>query len=77
MLSPWNGGQQQLALLQVRGLVEQDHRVAPDDRLEDPRALAGVQHVGWRLEHLLDLARGRRASRTAGEPSRRIVKREP
>jgi hypothetical protein len=48
-------GQQQLALLQVRALVEQDHGVPADDRLEDPRALAGVQHLGRRLEELLDL----------------------
>ena len=39
------GGQQELALLHVRALVEQDHRVRADDRLEQPRALAGVQDV--------------------------------
>ena len=39
------GRQHQLALLEVRSLVEQDHGVAADDRLEDPRALARVQHV--------------------------------
>ena len=51
------GRQQQAALLQVIVLVEQDDRVAPDQRLEDARALAGMQHVGRRGEHLLDVAR--------------------
>ena len=51
------GRQQQAALLQVIVLVEQDHRVAPDQRLEDARALAGVQHVGRGREHLLDVGR--------------------
>jgi hypothetical protein len=36
------GGEHELALLEVRGLVEEDDRVRPDDRLEDARALAGV-----------------------------------
>ena len=49
------GRQKQLALAQVRALVEQDHRVGADDRLEDARALAGMQHLGRRLEDLLDL----------------------
>ena len=49
------GRQQQLALLQVGRLVEQDHRVAADDRFEDPRPLAGVQDVRGRLEDFLDL----------------------
>ncbi len=44
------GGQQQLALLHVRSLVEQDHRVAADDRLEQACALAGVQDVRRRGE---------------------------
>ncbi len=49
------GGQHQLALFEVWRLVEQDHRVGADDRLEDPRALSGMQHVGGRLEDLLDV----------------------
>ena len=51
------GREQQLALLHVRGLVEQDHRVGADDRLEHPRAGAGMEHVGGRGEHLPDLVR--------------------
>src|SRR4029077_8770338 len=39
----------------MRVLVEQDHRVRADDRLQNLRALAWMQHVGWRLEDLLDL----------------------
>ena len=49
------GGQHQLALAQVWLLVEQDHRVWADDRLEDARALARVQHLRGRLEDFLDL----------------------
>ena len=47
--------QEQLALLHVGRLVQQDHRVATDQRFEDPRALAGVQDVGRRHQHFLDL----------------------
>src|ERR1700729_21862 len=36
-------------------LVEQDHRVAADDGLEDPRALARVHGVRRRGEQLLDV----------------------
>ena len=46
------GGQQELSLLHVRVLVEQDHGVRADDRLEQARALAGVQDVGRRHEEL-------------------------
>ena len=46
MLLAVEGGQHQLALLHVRRLVEQDHRVLADERLEHPRALAGVEDVG-------------------------------
>jgi hypothetical protein len=49
------GWQQQLALLQVLALVEQEHRVAAHERFEDPGALAGVEHLGWRHEHFPDL----------------------
>ena len=65
-------GQKQLALLQVRSLVEQDHRVASDDRLEDARPLAGVQHVRRGLEHLLDLVgvREHHERRRPDEPNR-------
>ncbi len=48
-------GQQQPALLEVSGLVEQDHRVAPHDRLEHTRALARVKHLGRGGEELLDV----------------------
>ena len=51
------GGQHQLALAEVRALVEQDHRVRADDRLEDPRALARVQHLGRRGEDLAQVLR--------------------
>ena len=46
------GGQHQLALAQVRPLVEQDHRVLANHRLEDPCALARMQHLGGRREQL-------------------------
>jgi hypothetical protein len=52
---PVEGREHELALLQMLALVEQDHRIAADDRLEDARALAGVQHVGRRGEHLAQL----------------------
>jgi hypothetical protein len=51
------GGQHQPALREVRVLVEQDHRVAADDRLEDARALPRVQDLGGRREDLLDVVR--------------------
>ncbi len=51
------GGEHQLALLHVRGFVEQDHRVGPDDRFEHPRAVPRLQHVGRRGEDFLDLPR--------------------
>ena len=35
--------------------VEQQHGARADDRLEHARALAGVQDVGGRGEHLADL----------------------
>ena len=49
------GGQHQLALAEVVALVEQDHRVLADHRLEDARALTGVQHLRVGGEDLLDL----------------------
>jgi hypothetical protein len=49
------GREHEPALGQVRALVEEDDRVAPDERLEDSRALARMQHVGRRREDLLDL----------------------
>ena len=61
--------EQQLALLEVGALVEQDHGVASDQRLEDARALAGVEHVRRRLEQLLDLLR-------VGEDHERRLERE-
>ena len=64
------GGQQQLALLDVRALVEQDHRVRADDRLEQPRALARVQDVGRRGEDRLDvLGVGEDRRTAAGRPA--------
>ena len=47
--------QQQLALLEMRALVEQDDRVGTDHWFQDVRALAGVQDVGGSLEEGLDL----------------------
>jgi hypothetical protein len=63
-------GQHQLALRQVRALVEQDHRVGAHDRLEDLGALAWVQDLRRGGEDLLDLVRvgqvnGRRALQQA------------
>ena len=58
-LLPVEGGQHQLALLEVVALVEQDHRVADEHRLEDPCALAGVQDVRRRGEQLLQVLRVR------------------
>ena len=46
------GGQQELALLHVRRLVEQDHGVRAHDRLEQAGSLAGVQDVRRRGEQL-------------------------
>ena len=51
------GRQQQLALLQVGGLVEQDHRVAPHERFEDARALPRMEHLWRGHQHFLDLIR--------------------
>ncbi len=51
------GREHQLALLHVGRLVEQDHRVLADERLEHARALARVEDVGRRREHLPDLVR--------------------
>ena len=56
-LLPVEGGKHQLALLQVRALVQQDDRVGSDDRLEHLRPLAGVKNVRRRREDLLDLLR--------------------
>ena len=50
-------GQHQSPLLHVRVLVEENHGVAAHDRFQDAHALTGVQHVGRRHEHLLDLLR--------------------
>ncbi len=47
--------QHELALREVGALVEQDHGVLADDRLEDARALAGMQDVRRCGEDLLDL----------------------
>ena len=73
------GGEHQLALLHVLGLVEQDHRVGADDRLEDPRALAGMQVLGRRGEDLLDVRRVRmhHERRHAEEAEREAVAVEP
>src|SRR4051812_24279208 len=49
------GGQHQLALGEVLGAVEQQHGPRADDRLEHACALARVQDVGGRGEHLADL----------------------
>ena len=51
------GRQHQLALGEVLALVEQDHRVGAEDRLEDPRALAGMDGLGRRGEDVLDVGR--------------------
>jgi len=49
------GRQHQLALLQMRPLVEQDHRVGAHDRLEQAGPLPGVQDIGRRHEQLFDV----------------------
>ena len=49
------GRQHHLALCEVVALVQQDHGVAPDDGLEDPRPLARMQDFGGGREDLLDL----------------------
>ena len=46
------GRQHQLALAEMGALVEQDHRVRPDHRLEDLGPLAGMEHLGRRGEEL-------------------------
>ena len=71
IFSPWKAGSISLRCSRCASLVEQDHRVAADDRLEDARALAGVQHLGRRREDLLDLVgvgehHERRRRRAAG-----------
>jgi hypothetical protein len=66
-------GEHQLALAQVGALVQQDHRVRADDGLEDPRSLAGVEHLGWRREDLAQVLgvgvvdEGRRLEQPHGE----------
>ena len=49
------GRQHETPLGQVGVLVEQDHRVAADQRLEDARAAARMQDLRGRREDLLDL----------------------
>ena len=39
------GGEHQLALLHVRGFIEQDDRVRADDGFEHPSSLTGVKNV--------------------------------
>ncbi len=51
------GREEQPALLHMGSLVEQDHRVLAHERLEHARALARVEDVGRRREHLADLVR--------------------
>ena len=52
------GGQHQLALAHVLGAVEQEHRVAPHQRLERGGVrLAGMEGVRVAGEHLLDQRR--------------------
>jgi hypothetical protein len=48
------GRQQQLALRHVGAVVEQQHRVRPDDRAQDRVRLAGVQQRRVAREDLLD-----------------------
>ena len=48
------GRQQQLALAQMLGAVEQQHRALAHDRAEHRVGLAGAQFVGRAAEHLLD-----------------------
>src|SRR5204862_5875291 len=48
-------GQHQLALLEVGALVEQDHRIPPDDGLEDPRALTWMENLRRSREDLADV----------------------
>ena len=69
------GGQHQLALREVRALVEQDHRVGADDGLEDPGALTGMKDVRRRREHLLELGRVRQhhERRHAQQPDREAL----
>jgi hypothetical protein len=45
----------QPSLLEMRTLVQEEDRIGAQDRLEDPRALAGMKHVGRSAEQLLDL----------------------
>ena len=70
MRSPWKAGQQQPALVEVRLLVEQDERVAAHDRLQQPRALAGVEHLRGRGQDLLALVHVREVDERvlAGKP---------
>ena len=49
------GGQHQLSLRHVGVAVEEEHRVGADQREQDARADAGLQHVRRRGEDLLDL----------------------
>ena len=77
IFSPWKAGSISLRCSRCGALVEQDHRVRADDRLEDARALAGVQHVGRRREELLDLVGVGEHHERRRWPSRRIVKRLP
>jgi hypothetical protein len=68
-LSVESGGHQ-LPLLHVSVLVEEDHRVGPDQRLQHPRTLARVEHVCGGCEDLPHLV-------GLGDRHERRGKREP
>ena len=70
------GRQHEPALGEVGVLVEQDHRVAPDQRLEDARAAAGVQDLRGAVKTCLTSA-GSASITNGGVATRRMVNRRP
>jgi hypothetical protein len=69
--------QHELALGEVRVLVEEDHGVGAHEGLQNEGALARMQHLGRGLEDLLHLSSGSERCTNGGLDRRRTVKRLP
>jgi hypothetical protein len=69
---PVEGREQQSPVAEVRGPIQQQDRVAPHDRLQDPIALAGQEQVGVLVKTVL-MAAGS-VSKTRSRRARRRVK---
>ena len=77
MRSPWNGGGISLRCAQVLRAVEQQHGMRPSIGLRITGALARVQHVGGRAEHLADWSGWVRKIHLPSGGPRSTVKRLP